>query len=196
MFKCSKRNCGPFNKFSLSFPASLNCSAVPIMPRPDSVEHLTLLRECMNDSFPTANPLSFCSEASGTPPPRHPLSLPLVPAVILTISSRYRHEFLKRFGITVAFLATHSGLTRWQDFPQNIDRDGDDVRSVPHFHQLYNRAIDEIWYKRAVEQHYVDPRSFVYSVPFDVGGWSCLWYVCVWCESSCVVLQVQRRVFW
>lgn len=85
--------------------------------------------------------------------------------ITLAIYSYYRHEFLKRFGITVAFLATHSGLTRWQDFPQYTERDG----MVPHFHQLYNRAIDEVWYKRAVEQHYVDPRSFVYSVPFDVG---------------------------
>lgn len=89
-------------------------------------------------------------------------------SVAIASLSRYRHEFLKRFGITVAFLATHSGLTRWQDFPQNTERDGEG-RSVPHFHQLYNRAIDEVWYKRAVEQHYVDPRSFVYSVPFDVG---------------------------
>ncbi|KAK5638589.1 hypothetical protein RI129_012884 [Pyrocoelia pectoralis] len=77
------------------------------------------------------------------------------------------HEFIKRFGITVAFLSTYSGLTRWQDFPQNI---GDkDSKDEPHFHQLHNKAIDEVWYKRAVEQHYVEPRSFVYSVPFDVG---------------------------
>ncbi|XP_031332073.1 voltage-dependent calcium channel subunit alpha-2/delta-3 isoform X2 [Photinus pyralis] len=77
------------------------------------------------------------------------------------------HEFIKRFGITVAFLSTYSGLTRWQDFPQNI---GDkEARDEPHFHQLHNKAIDEVWYRRAVEQHYVEPRSFVYSVPFDVG---------------------------
>lgn len=28
--------------------------------------------------------------------------------------------------------------------------------------------MDEIWYKRAVEQHFVEPQSFVFSVPFDV----------------------------
>lgn len=27
-----------------------------------------------------------------------------------------RNEFDQRFGITTAFLATHSGLTRWMDF--------------------------------------------------------------------------------
>ena len=38
-----------------------------------------------------------------------------------TIVFVFREKFIRRFGITVAFLATHSGLTRWQDFPQNID---------------------------------------------------------------------------
>lgn len=28
--------------------------------------------------------------------------------------------------------------------------------------------MDEIWYKRAVEQHFVEQQSFVFSVPFDV----------------------------
>lgn len=28
----------------------------------------------------------------------------------------FRNEFDQRFGITTAFLATHSGLTRWMDF--------------------------------------------------------------------------------
>ncbi|XP_020293161.1 voltage-dependent calcium channel subunit alpha-2/delta-3 isoform X2 [Pseudomyrmex gracilis] len=75
-------------------------------------------------------------------------------------------EFQQRFGVTLAFIATHSGLTRWQDFP--ID---DDV-PLPddHFSKLYPRAIDEVWYKRAVEQYYVNPDSFVYSVPLDDEG--------------------------
>ncbi|KAK9874141.1 hypothetical protein WA026_002496 [Henosepilachna vigintioctopunctata] len=76
-------------------------------------------------------------------------------------------EFIKRFGITVAFLATHSGLTRWQDFPQNIDLS---TSEPSNFHIIHNRAIDEVWYKRAVEAHYTDPRGFVYSVPFDIGN--------------------------
>ncbi|XP_018330048.1 voltage-dependent calcium channel subunit alpha-2/delta-3-like isoform X2 [Agrilus planipennis] len=77
-------------------------------------------------------------------------------------------QFIKRFGITVAFLATHSGLTRWQEFPHNAcsEREPSDE---PRFHQLHNRAIDEVWYRRAVEQHFIDPHSFVYSVPFDIG---------------------------
>ncbi|XP_017771996.1 PREDICTED: voltage-dependent calcium channel subunit alpha-2/delta-3 isoform X2 [Nicrophorus vespilloides] len=74
------------------------------------------------------------------------------------------HEFIKMFGITVAFLATHSGLTRWQDFPQNVDDQR--RRNEQHFHLVHNKAIDEVWYRRAVEQYYIQPRSFVYSVPF------------------------------
>ncbi|XP_015587813.1 voltage-dependent calcium channel subunit alpha-2/delta-3 isoform X2 [Cephus cinctus] len=73
-----------------------------------------------------------------------------------------RKEFTQRFGFTLAFVATRSGLTRWQDFPRD-----DGVPADDHFSKLYPRAIDEVWYKRAVEQYYVHPDSFVFSVPFD-----------------------------
>lgn len=33
----------------------------------------------------------------------------------------YRNELKLRFGIRVAFLATHSGLTRWLNFDNNKD---------------------------------------------------------------------------
>lgn len=38
------------------------------------------------------------------------------------------------------------------------------------FSQNNNKAIDEVWYKRAVDQYFVHKESFVYSVPFDSGG--------------------------
>lgn len=59
-------------------------------------------------------------------------------------------------------MATHSGLTRWQDFPLE-----NETRSGNHFGRMHPRAIDEVWYQRAVEQHYVQPDSFVFSVPID-----------------------------
>lgn len=34
----------------------------------------------------------------------------------------------------------------------------------PEFGKQFPRSIDEVWYRRAVEQHYVDPLSYVYSV--------------------------------
>lgn len=63
-------------------------------------------------------------------------------------------------------MATHSGLTRWQDFPLDEDM----PLPEDHFSKLYPRAIDEVWYKRAVEQYYVQPESFVFSVPIDDEG--------------------------
>ncbi|XP_076283339.1 voltage-dependent calcium channel subunit straightjacket isoform X6 [Lasioglossum baleicum] len=75
-------------------------------------------------------------------------------------------EFQQRFGVTLAFMATHSGLTRWQDFLS------DEEGNIPddHFGKMYSKAIDEVWYKRAVEQNYVQPESFVFSVPIDEEG--------------------------
>ncbi|KAJ8969624.1 hypothetical protein NQ317_002430 [Molorchus minor] len=75
-------------------------------------------------------------------------------------------QLVRNIGIVVAFLATHSGLTRWQNFPQNIDA----LEHEPNIRILHNKAIDEIWYRRAVEQHYVDPSNFVYSVPHEIGN--------------------------
>lgn len=72
-----------------------------------------------------------------------------------------RNELKQRFGITRAFLATHSGLTRWMDFTSDSDDD---------FIATNKRSVDEIWYKRAVEQHFVEPQSFVFSVPFNTGN--------------------------
>ncbi|XP_073958467.1 voltage-dependent calcium channel subunit straightjacket isoform X13 [Choristoneura fumiferana] len=73
-----------------------------------------------------------------------------------------RAEFIQRFGYIVAFLATHSGLTRWQTHPPKEHDNSNDSKS--EFGKKYPRAIDEAWYRRAVEQHYVDPLSYVYSV--------------------------------
>lgn len=64
-------------------------------------------------------------------------------------------------------MATHSGLTRWQDFSP-VDKDISSPED--HFSKLYPRAIDEVWYKRAVEQYYVNPDSFVFSVPLEDEG--------------------------
>ncbi|KAG5680433.1 hypothetical protein PVAND_009941 [Polypedilum vanderplanki] len=75
-------------------------------------------------------------------------------------------EFKQRFGVSVSFLATHSGLLRWQDYNQM----GEEIRPENEFSETNKRAIDETWYKRAVEQHFIEPNSFVYSVPFDAAN--------------------------
>ncbi|XP_067644742.1 voltage-dependent calcium channel subunit alpha-2/delta-3 isoform X5 [Eurosta solidaginis] len=79
------------------------------------------------------------------------------------------NEFRQRFGITVAFLATHSGLTRWQEFHSNM---AEEASAGETFSEQNRRAIDEMWYKRAVDQHFVHEDSFVYSVPFDAGDYA------------------------
>lgn len=76
-----------------------------------------------------------------------------------------RKQFQQRFGITVAFMATHSGLTRWQNY--HSDEDEDTPLPGDQFGKQHPRAIDEVWYRRAVDQHYVSPDSVVYSVPLD-----------------------------
>ncbi|CAG9772800.1 unnamed protein product [Ceutorhynchus assimilis] len=74
-------------------------------------------------------------------------------------------QLIKDYGIVVAFMATHSGFTRWQNFPQNIDNN----LHEKHFHRIHNRAIEEVWYKRAIEHSYIDPGVYVYSVPHEIG---------------------------
>lgn len=75
-----------------------------------------------------------------------------------------RNEFKQRFGVTIVFMATHSGLTRWQEFYSNSV---EETRTEQDFSENNKRAIDELWYKRAVEHHFVEQSSFVYAVPFD-----------------------------
>lgn len=38
-----------------------------------------------------------------------------------------------------------------------------------HFADLNAKAMDTSWFRRAVDQHAIEPDSFVFSVPFDSG---------------------------
>jgi hypothetical protein len=44
--------------------------------------------------------------------------LSLTNKMSLVSLSSHRSEFKQRFGVSVSFLATHSGLLRWQDYNQ------------------------------------------------------------------------------
>ncbi|KAK8393341.1 hypothetical protein O3P69_013382 [Scylla paramamosain] len=72
----------------------------------------------------------------------------------------------QNFGITTAFVATRSGLTRWIDNPSESSSSNGNSKE-PHFMKVHNRAIDEVWYKRAVDYYKEDQDAYVYSVPFD-----------------------------
>merc|ERR1719189_2822761 len=85
-----------------------------------------------------------------------------------------RDTIYKRFGIELAFIATRSGLMRFSDhmhlFESNTKKKFSESRIVePHFADINNKAVEEVWYKRAVDYHMINPKAFVYSVPFDVG---------------------------
>ncbi|XP_031633434.1 voltage-dependent calcium channel subunit alpha-2/delta-3 isoform X3 [Contarinia nasturtii] len=83
----------------------------------------------------------------------------------VSFSSKDGNEFDQRFGITTSFLATHSGLVRWMDFQKpNNNYVADSQPDDPTADIL--RSVDEVWYKRAVEHHYIDREGFVYSVPY------------------------------
>jgi voltage-dependent calcium channel alpha-2/delta-4 len=73
-------------------------------------------------------------------------------------------QLFKRFNATLRFVATMSGLTRWEYISEEVENNTD-----KEFGDLHSKAIDETWYKSAVIQHRYDPQSFVYSVPFDSG---------------------------
>ncbi|XP_055682494.1 voltage-dependent calcium channel subunit alpha-2/delta-3 [Lutzomyia longipalpis] len=75
-----------------------------------------------------------------------------------------KQQGYQMFGVTVSFVATRSGLLRWVD---HITHPVDSPE--PHFSETNTRAMDMTWYKRAVDQHAIEPDSFVFSVPFDSG---------------------------
>ncbi|KAB7498221.1 Voltage-dependent calcium channel subunit alpha-2/delta-3 [Armadillidium nasatum] len=73
------------------------------------------------------------------------------------------HGKHKNFGISSVFVSTRSGLSRWLDIGDDLNYSEDN----PHFMKMHNRAIDEVWYKRAVDYYKEDTEAYVYSVPFD-----------------------------
>jgi len=94
-------------------------------------------------------------------------------------SRRDSDKLFEIFGIKLSFVATRSGLTRWEEHkppPAANDPNYDDEAAFdpnnpkePHFSEVNNEATDEVWYKRAVDYHYNNEKSFVFSVPFDIG---------------------------
>lgn len=69
-------------------------------------------------------------------------------------------QLIERFGATLRFVATMSGLTRWQFIFGEVEVDTDQ-----EFGDFHTTAIDETWYKSAILQHHRDnTESFVYSV--------------------------------
>lgn len=72
-------------------------------------------------------------------------------------------DLINRFDATLRFVASNSGLTRWQFIFGETE-----VPNDLEFGDYHKSAVDEIWYKSAILQHRIDPLSFVYSVPHEL----------------------------
>nr|XP_029712886.1 LOW QUALITY PROTEIN: voltage-dependent calcium channel subunit alpha-2/delta-3-like [Aedes albopictus] len=68
-------------------------------------------------------------------------------------------RIIDMYNATLRFVATMSGLTRWQFIFGEVE-----VESDNEFGDYHKKAIDETWYRSAILQHKIDPKSFVYSV--------------------------------
>lgn len=76
------------------------------------------------------------------------------------------------YGVFLRFIATQSGLTRWQDVgnppadiplakppPSDYEYEDEVVKPKLEFGDLHARAVNEPWYKGAIFQHNEEPES-------------------------------------
>ncbi|KAG8232670.1 hypothetical protein J437_LFUL011903 [Ladona fulva] len=70
-------------------------------------------------------------------------------------------EVFHLFNVTLRFIATHSGLTRWQE---TVADNGNDTTDV--FAEYFSDAIEDAWYKKSVIWYEADPGSYVYSMRY------------------------------
>ncbi|XP_067138072.1 voltage-dependent calcium channel subunit alpha-2/delta-3-like isoform X3 [Centruroides vittatus] len=78
-----------------------------------------------------------------------------------------RPNMFKMFGITVTFVATRSGLLRVLEY---LGEDEQRNSTEKPFQDLHVRAIDELFYKRAVDFYNINSSAFVFSVPHNAGS--------------------------
>lgn len=69
-------------------------------------------------------------------------------------------EVVEKYDANLRFIATMSGLTRWQFIFGEVEVDSD-----KEFGDYHKTAIEEPWYQSAILQHQIDKDSFVYTVP-------------------------------
>ncbi|XP_067621341.1 voltage-dependent calcium channel subunit alpha-2/delta-3 [Eurosta solidaginis] len=75
-------------------------------------------------------------------------------------ANKDEQHLIESFGATLRFVATMSGLTRWQFIYGEVE-----VENDQEFGDYHTTAIDETWYKSAILQHHQErTESFVYMV--------------------------------
>ncbi|XP_039276576.1 voltage-dependent calcium channel subunit alpha-2/delta-4 isoform X2 [Nilaparvata lugens] len=74
--------------------------------------------------------------------------------------TRRELELVNKYNVSLRFVATQSGLTRWQYIKERADEQNE-------WGDSNNEALNEPWYRSAVLQHHIDADAFVLSMPFD-----------------------------
>ncbi|XP_074600888.1 voltage-dependent calcium channel subunit alpha-2/delta-3-like isoform X2 [Brevipalpus obovatus] len=87
------------------------------------------------------------------------------------IGIRNEKKIAEMFGVTLTFVATRSGLTRFEDHrsPEQKEENSDYPDPETDFIETHNKAIDELYYQRAVDFHRFNSTAFLFSVPFNSG---------------------------
>ncbi|XP_015587853.1 voltage-dependent calcium channel subunit alpha-2/delta-3 isoform X2 [Cephus cinctus] len=77
-------------------------------------------------------------------------------------------KLAKDYQIFLRFVATQSGLTRWQNVDEAFVPKENDEDAI-EFGDLHRRAVNEPWYKGAIFQHNIDSNSISLTVPWEAG---------------------------
>ncbi|XP_060872054.1 voltage-dependent calcium channel subunit alpha-2/delta-3 isoform X2 [Metopolophium dirhodum] len=77
-------------------------------------------------------------------------------------TSEFEKRYVNQYNVSVRFLATQGGLSRWQHIL-------DLAEGELQFGDVHNRSVEEVWYKRPVLYRNLNPQAFVFSVPFNSG---------------------------
>ncbi|KAJ8736160.1 hypothetical protein PYW08_006816 [Mythimna loreyi] len=84
-------------------------------------------------------------------------------------------DLAKKYNVSVRFIATSSGLTRWHYVFDSDKNEQVDDHGRPHkeyagkvFGDDYHNTIEETWYKAAVLQHMINKESLVVATPLPV----------------------------
>lgn len=114
--------------------------------------------------------------------------------ILINFLKQKRREIAYKFGVNLTFVSTRSGFSRFEDHyssswsDEDIERQREELDKKYEHESLYdpvsdsenvaeedtapfrdshNKAIDEVFYKRAVDFHAIDPNAFVFGVPFN-----------------------------
>lgn len=79
-------------------------------------------------------------------------------------NKKSRDKKIDKFEIKSSFIATHSGLLRYKIYEEN---ERENKIKSEEFGRNFKRTIDADWYKHTIEFNRKEPKSFVFSLPFD-----------------------------